>query len=819
MTIETDEQRSYVNTFIAGRPKNGIDSPHARLLSALKVNEEFAEYFKDRAQVEDAYAKNIAKLSKKSYITNKLALGTFLPLWEALQSELTQLASIHNEYSTTIIEQIEQPLKTSILDNINYAEIHEVKNISTNENVQVLMLYKIKLDSHLQKIAREYDDLENKIQKHKKNVKGEGKVIEYTKQQEQKLAEWNRDAPGYLQKHQNVDEFRLENLKNAFSKFETIQRLCSEKIIELVENSMAVEPSLIVNDEIASFCASHNNSTVVTETQTDDNNQTNHSDNIFPEPSISNASLKVSNLASSSTSINKKDKKRFFSSLVSIRRKTKSNINKPPNENNTNFEKSSTRQRNYSNEGSIIGSSSLHSINTHGTSTEQHTNDIALNDKGLNDHNAGNYSSSTTMPGSPTSLNPPSIQKAPSFNGSFTNTHALQPPLILVDEEGYSIPPSDRSAWPGDTNTMSDSLIDTDDVGSDGGSLFSNQRIRVDIKSEAVKEEDASQSAVALTRVSTLLKERNTSGSSSRRLRGRREIRATQLYSVIEQDQPTSQIGESLHDSSSTELALFNPFQASHEKITEATEETPYINVHITETVHALSRGGIPEKSIVWGEVGLQYKGPRETAHLVCFKLNYNEKLESIETTKYIDILDGHTLDDKVFKINTQLFDDREEVKDPIVCVRYQAVLNGDRLPLTIKPIWKCDSDKSRLLVKYHKNTNISSMENVLLVTSITGNVQNALSIPAGELILSQNRIKWHIGQIKDGVAENESVIKAQFTTLEQASPKPIAARFEIKDQLLTDFTLGRGADPLIQWVEVCNMTKIIKAGKYVAEV
>lgn len=38
-------------------------------------------------------------------------------------------------------------------------------------------------------------------------------------------------------------------------------------------------------------------------------------------------------------------------------------------------------------------------------------------------------------------------------------------------------------------------------------SVFSNPRIRVDIKNEAVTEEDASQSAVALSRVSTLLRE------------------------------------------------------------------------------------------------------------------------------------------------------------------------------------------------------------------------------------------------------------------------------------------------------------------------
>lgn len=54
--------------------------------------------------------------------------------------------------------------------------------------------------------------------------------------------------------------------------------------------------------------------------------------------------------------------------------------------------------------------------------------------------------------------------------------------------------------------------------------MFSNPRIRVDIKNEAVGEEDASQSAVALTRVATLLKEKNSAGSpTSRRLRGRRE--------------------------------------------------------------------------------------------------------------------------------------------------------------------------------------------------------------------------------------------------------------------------------------------------------
>lgn len=55
------------------------------------------------------------------------------------------------------------------------------------------------MGDHMQRIAREYDDLEAKIQKQKKNAKGEAKVQEYTKLQQHKLQEWIQDAPEFLQ--------------------------------------------------------------------------------------------------------------------------------------------------------------------------------------------------------------------------------------------------------------------------------------------------------------------------------------------------------------------------------------------------------------------------------------------------------------------------------------------------------------------------------------------------------------------------------------------------------------------------------------------
>ncbi|KAL9539636.1 hypothetical protein MBANPS3_010152 [Mucor bainieri] len=872
------EKTSYLQSFLNERPKHGIDIPHARLLSALKLNDEFAEYFKDRAQIEDMYAKSIMKLQKKNYIANKAALGTFLPLWEMLQIELAQLASIHGEYAAVLTEQIEQPLRAAIPNNRDYADIH-------------------KMGDHMQRIAREYDDLEAKIQKQKKNAKGEAKVAEYIKLQEQKLQEWSKDAPEFLQKHQQVDEFGWENLKTTIYKFESIQQTQAEKKIEMAGNTMTAAANLRVDDEVAAFCASHSNSatkftphpapnTAATTTTTTTSTSAVESveaqttpqplvntDHIVPEPSVSDMSFKSTDAATithhppppppPAPSSIKKDKKRFFSSLVSIRRKPKSDANLhqhmdqglAPSDQHSN----DRRQRSFSNAGSFVESSSLHSINTHSTSDHHDANiakSASANNIGQHHHHHHHQNHVDLMtPSSPNSLNhPPSINNAPSLKGSFSNDASSQPPLILIDAEGYSIPPPDRTAWPSDANTTNESLVDTDDMASDGGSVFSNPRIRVDIKNEAVSEEDASQSAVALSRVSTLLREKTPNAApTARRLRGRREMRATQLYSVIEQDQIVSKVdgssgpapvaaATSLQSSTDSTSSLpANPFEMSQERIAEMSEgeeeenavtttaaaaaatqqqpleDLPLINVYITETVHVLSRAGEAEKSVVWGEIGIDYKGPAVSATPICFQISHQQPLDSIETTDYVSVLDGYNVQDSIFKINTQLYHENVSASENTVavCIKYQTKL--DHLPIIVKPIWKCEPEKSRLLVKYHANAPATAtLDKVMFVTSVTGNVQHALSIPAGELVLSQNRIKWHLGHI---AGNDGNVIKAQFTTLEQASPQPIAVRFEIKDHLLSDVSVQQGADAaVVLWAKICNTTKIVKAGKYIAD-
>ncbi|KAG1251861.1 hypothetical protein G6F68_012061 [Rhizopus microsporus] len=99
-----------------------------------------------------------------------------------------------------------------------------------------------------------------------------------------------------------------------------------------------------------------------------------------------------------------------------------------------------------------------------------------------------------------------------------------------------------------------------------------------------------------------------------------------------------------------------------------------------------------------------------------------------------------------------------------------------------------------------------------MFVTSVTGDVQHALSIPAGELSLAHHRIKWDIGTLD---SQDEATIKAQFETKNQGTPQPIAVRFDINN-VLSQLEINQGNDINVLWVNIREVKKHSKAGKYI---
>lgn len=67
-------------------------------------------------------------------------------MWDALYQELSTLCNIHSDYSKKIIENIEQPLRQCMMNNSDYMQVQSMQE-------------------SLNKICKEYDNLEFKVQK------------------------------------------------------------------------------------------------------------------------------------------------------------------------------------------------------------------------------------------------------------------------------------------------------------------------------------------------------------------------------------------------------------------------------------------------------------------------------------------------------------------------------------------------------------------------------------------------------------------------------------------------------------------------------
>ncbi|KAF9940092.1 hypothetical protein BGZ65_008266 [Modicella reniformis] len=214
----------FAESLLTERPQDGLDAVQSRLRRGKTLLEQFANYFKERAHIEDIYAKSITKAFQKHFVTDAQALGTFTAPWEKLNAEAVELASLHGQFSLRISNEIERPLR-------DFARTHsEWQNLPLAE-------------ANCNRIAKEFDDRQAKVAKYTKAVEkvsgkkaeaAEQKLMEYTKQFESTRNAWRLEGPVILQKYQSVDQGRLDHLKQIVSAFEAIQ---TEIMLQIVEMS------------------------------------------------------------------------------------------------------------------------------------------------------------------------------------------------------------------------------------------------------------------------------------------------------------------------------------------------------------------------------------------------------------------------------------------------------------------------------------------------------------------------------------------------------------------------------------------------------
>ncbi|KAF8935756.1 hypothetical protein BGZ58_004808 [Dissophora ornata] len=214
----------FSEAFLTERPQDGLDAVQSRLRKGKVLHEQLANYFKERAHIEDLYAKSITKAFQKHLVTDAQALGTFTAPWEKLNAETLELATLHGQFSLRISNEIERPLRDFARSNLEW------QNLAMAE-------------ANCNRIAKEFDEKQTKVTKYSKTVDklsgkkaeaAEQKLMDYTKQLESTRSAWRLEGPVVLQKFQNVDQSRLEHLKQTVSAFEAIQ---TEIVLQMAEMS------------------------------------------------------------------------------------------------------------------------------------------------------------------------------------------------------------------------------------------------------------------------------------------------------------------------------------------------------------------------------------------------------------------------------------------------------------------------------------------------------------------------------------------------------------------------------------------------------
>lgn len=542
---------AYANAFVPGKPRDSANAIQTRIRKAKLFNEELAEYFAARRELEETYLKQLQKISKRSFLSDPSTIPPgYAPVYERLIQELAEVASAHGQLEKRIAQDCEAPLRNaSIKVDWNRLKDH---------------------DEWLTLICRELNSQETQLQKDEKKLQGasqkkaaqaNAKVQETERQIEHTMRLWQTEAPDAFQDFQRVDAQRLELLKQTVAKFETAQSDAAQRIMSSSEKTMqecltfdtqADMQDFILKNGSTSSSSARNGRTTSSRPSAAAAPGLNRQSSVASRSISSRNGPGLGEFGASTTSVHSADRTMNSSQDPTPSKSGASTLKNPFSRFGRGRSKkdSANTQTMY---GGLpdepAGDSSFSSMNRSGTLRQN----SAAPTGGSSSHNnaallsAGDDSIDSMTPGSGGGLMAPlTPSTAPARKNSATvpaaGTSSGVAPTSgsapLVDSEGYSIPPPDRKPWEtaaigGAAGVAGSWLLDdnnNDNDNDDSRDTFDssiNSRVsNMNISSQPITE-DASKDKAALERIkSTLL----TSGPPSRRgttRRDRRDVRNT----------------------------------------------------------------------------------------------------------------------------------------------------------------------------------------------------------------------------------------------------------------------------------------------------
>ncbi|CAG8640976.1 hypothetical protein RhiirA1_468133 [Rhizophagus irregularis] len=369
-----------------------------------------------------------------------------------------------------------------------------------------------------------------------------------------------------------------------------------------------------------------------------------------------------------------------------------------------------------------------------------------------------------------------------SFNNDTSSHHEVSVPKVVVDSEGYSIPPPEPK-W---DNFSSSNEENDSDARSEAASSSAQDKMRVEIKPTVVPENEEEAAAA----MSLVMKHLNSTPNAKKgTLRGLKDQRRTTIMSANDDDTSTAN-RSSLLNSSPTSCEF--PETTSHPRAASGSETQSHgLRASISETVNIISKDGEITKILITGEIGIQYNSTiRDNSHPIRIRIkNFETLVKSAPNTSYL-----HPVPDYVdqYEINPGLLGGT-----PVTVMKYQAHIDPESkdkyLPLQVTPHWKCEPNLTSLAVSYQVNSECKltgKLSQLSFIVPVDGQVGNVQSKPLGVWSVEKQSMYWQIDDMDLSIPPERKRILARFETEKASNPAPTAVRFLCKGQLLSDISI-----------------------------
>ncbi|PWN45477.1 hypothetical protein IE81DRAFT_344781 [Ceraceosorus guamensis] len=838
---------AYADAFVRGQAREGVSRVQARLGKARHLNDDLADYFAARREVEAAYLKALSRIAKRPFISDPTVLGAFAPVYERLALELGELASVHGELEGRL-EEAEAVLRTAS----TRGEWSRVKE--HDESVSAALREIASLESQLAKDQKKAESASSK-----KVAAAQNKASETAAHLAQANDAWETEAPFAFEAYQRIDQARLDLLKETITKWETAQSDAATRLMSTAEKTMQASLSFDTQAEMTEFILKQGTSKGLPSVQGRPDATIRAQQGASP---VTSASARGPAPGAPTPSNGRNGAAPGLAEFGGVGSSTASIHSTGAGAQDT----ASVAQQQPTGRGSTLKSA------------------LTRIGRGRSGKGANEMSTSYgSLPEQPDSMGPPQVpaisssvsQRAPRLSLSGNDAREGLPqigmaPLVpttrgtsteaspaapQVDAEGYSIPPPDRKPW---EPTAGASLMD-EDASEEISDLPRVSGMNISSKAVTPKPEDSAQDQAALERVrSTLLTARTPPTAPSRRnttRRDRRDVRNTTYNPNLNLDAGTSTATgggsvaspiaasttasrfdpdrtQSIVSMTSMSGAAGSPFEAASAGVGgAAAASAPGLRAAVTETVNVIFDGRDIQRIMIVGELSVTLKdiGTTEPLHL---RLDAFEELEKAAPNPAF-----------VQSIPDRPGEYRLDVASLVskggagVLLKYQLHVSESRkrdyVPLDVVAQWRCEQHQTSLLCNYTPNTTnkllasgidgmpnevvASTLQDVSFVATIQpSNVAGHMSKPVGTWSAEHKRMFWKLDHTE---AASAGKVLARFQVDAPTSPSGVQVRWKVIGRTISALGVNVVSDSTIapSALRFDSVARSTVSGKYVA--